>query len=257
MASPSALAEAAPLEAEKDLADYYRLISSDRLRDAFERRSRRSRSRTSFGEFEETWSNNRSVRLGSFSVQARQPDRVQARVVLLADDVQGSSGYSTLTPYLGRVDLVREDGRWRYDGGDFTPAPGPDGIVQAFYGWYLAHQEGLAFRGRLDEVRDLFTPALFSHLSEAFARGPREGARVDLDPFAPSQKGARSFEARLRTLAGTHAVVDVTVASGGAGPVAVAVHLEQEGAAWRIADLEYPRDAVRLLGKLQRTNGRS
>ena len=47
------------------------------------------------------------------------------------------------------------------------------------------------------------------------------------------------------------------MAGGGAGPVSMAVHLEQEGAAWRIADLEHPRDAVRRLGKLQRMNGRS
>lgn len=122
---PSASPDAPDPEA--DLAEYYRLLSADRFPEAFLLRSRRARAQTPLGEFERAWRNNRSVRVERFSVAALKPGRLQAEIRLVADDMDVAKGRAAVTSYLGKVNLALEDGRWRYDGGDFQaiPATGP------------------------------------------------------------------------------------------------------------------------------------
>ncbi len=242
-----------PPDAEADLAEYCRLLDEDRYAEAYALRSRRSRARTPVADFQKTWSNNRSIKMEKFSLVANKPGRMQAEVRLLADDVD-AAGKSEVTAYLGKVDLVLEEGRWRYDGGDFSPLPGPGGTVEAFYKWYLAHQDRPFYRDRMAEVQDLFDPALYGHLVEAFQKGPRDGAWVDIDPFSDSQMGADGYAIRVRQVAGDQAAVDVTVTNRRGGTTSLVVHLEERGR-WRVSDFEYSDAPTRLLPWLQQING--
>lgn len=240
---------------EADLAEYYRLLSEDRFPEAFALRSRRSRAKTPLSELERAWSNNRSVRMDRFSVAARKPGRVQVEIRLHADDVDPATGKAAVTAYLGKVSLVLEEDRWRYDGGDFTPVLGARATVDAFYRWYLARQERPSYRERMAEVRHLFHPVLYGHLVEAFRKAPGDGAWLDVDPFADSQMGADGFTARERSVNGDRAIVDVAVTNRRGGRTKVAVHLEKEGDLWRMADLEYSDAPTRLLPWLREING--
>lgn len=228
--SPVATTTPTSATPEECLAEYYRLIDADRYREAYALRSQRSRNKTSYAEFEKTWSNNHAVRLESFELVAQKPDRVQARVRLVAED-EGSP----LTPYVGLVKMASENGRWRYDGGDFTPVQGPEEVVKSFYQWHVAHWSD--YRGRFSEQRARFSPELYEGLEEAFRKGPSDGAWLDVNPFSASQMGVAGFETNLRQGDDREAVVDISVESTRGGRTQVAMTVGNLGGRWVITDV--------------------
>ncbi len=102
-----------PLEMAKV---YYYMINHDDLRYAFSMRSSRSQAQTSFEEFQNAWKNNIEVTLeeGSTHVDERSA-QVQGQLSSTDDGPDGR----VKAVYNCRIRLVREQGEWRYDGGDF------------------------------------------------------------------------------------------------------------------------------------------
>lgn len=101
----------------EDLRRYYALISSDQFSQAYALRSSKSRRETSLGHFKKTWSINRGVYLDRGEVTQRKGSRAKLWARIISTDRDGTQ--LTPKPYSGSVDMVLENGKWRYDGAEF------------------------------------------------------------------------------------------------------------------------------------------
>lgn len=105
-------------EPEKVLRRYYEMISQDDFEAAYRLRSRRSIRETSFEYFKKNWSNNIAITMEECLILKDNGQKANAKVTLMSND-RDSGGQATTLIYKGTVDLVYEEGYWRYDGGDF------------------------------------------------------------------------------------------------------------------------------------------
>lgn len=116
---------------DQDLGSYYEAISEDRIKDAFQMRSSRSRKKTSYEEFAATWSNNEVVLIEQNLGSSEAGNQATVRGILRSKDLNESGSPETAL-FNFSVKMVREGKHWRYDGGDFSkvePIPGhPAGI---------------------------------------------------------------------------------------------------------------------------------
>ena len=119
LANPSGNATAARSPVV-DITEYYNLINTKRLEDAYILRCENSRRRTSFRTFKETWSNNNFIKLEDAVVQEQSSSRAQLKVKLTSSDRDRRTGESTITTYDGNITAVLENSRWRYVTFDFS-----------------------------------------------------------------------------------------------------------------------------------------
>jgi len=188
-----------------DLTLYYELIDGDRFKEAYALRSQRSRARTSLAEFTATWSNNNGLSVESLEVLKRDAATARVRFRMLADDFDKARGASSVTPYIGKVNLHLEEDRWRYDGGEFFTDLKSEEVVDSFYRWYRNIPEG-KLAARLEELKTRFDPALYAALRKR-GKLPAEwfGGRVTEHSVWVSQKAPETttVEAAVTNSRGT------------------------------------------------------
>lgn len=105
-------------EPSEQLREYYSLISRDQFRQAYDMRSRSSHAKTSYGQFQKTWTDNVSIAVKELNTSKKSRNRAVVKGRVLFKD-KDRDGVAEERPYLVRVNMVEEGGRWRYDGGDF------------------------------------------------------------------------------------------------------------------------------------------
>ncbi|GMU54521.1 MAG: hypothetical protein AMXMBFR33_36670 [Candidatus Xenobia bacterium] len=221
-----------------DLTSYYELIDDDRFEEAYALRSRRSRERTSLAEFTSTWSNNNSVAVEKLEVLKQNAGSARVRLRMLADDFDRARGASAVTPYIGKVNLVFEEGRWRYDGGDFFTDLKPDEVVDSFYRWYRNVSEG-SLAGRIGEQKSRLDPDLYAALKKAGKRA--------VDPFTDARARVVEHSVWISEKKPETATVEaaVTDAKGDVHRLSFSLRYDQDR--WVIKDVGYgnPGDTLR------------
>jgi hypothetical protein len=221
-----------------DLTSYYELIDGDRFEEAYALRSRRSRERTSLAEFTSTWSNNNSVAVEKLEVLKQNAGSARVRLRMLADDFDRARGASAVTPYIGKVNLVLEEGRWRYDGGDFFTDLKPDEVVDSFYRWYRNVSEG-SLAGRIGEQKSRLDPDLYAALKKAGKRA--------VDPFTDARARVVEHSVWISEKKPETATVEaaVTDAKGDVHRLSFSLRYDQDR--WVIKDVGYgnPGDTLR------------
>jgi hypothetical protein len=104
---------------QAELSKYYGLIQFKRFKYAYELRSTRSHQKTSYEDFVNTWSNNKSVGVESVTGHTIDGDKAEIEGVLSSVDLPPNSSSLQQAKYKFKVKLALEGERWRYDGGDF------------------------------------------------------------------------------------------------------------------------------------------
>lgn len=112
------------LSPQEELANYYRLIAQDSFTQAYQLRSARSKSKTSYNAFASTWNNNQGIEVNKITI-LKQSGSVALLQALIFFTDRDSKGKVATKPYAGAIKMVKEGGRWRYDGGDFVWEGGP------------------------------------------------------------------------------------------------------------------------------------
>jgi len=110
-------------EPERKLHSYYAQIRNDCFQDAYEMRSKASREKTDLNTFKKTWENNKSVRIDKSKTLSQSANKAVVEIRLLSEDSDpaNSDAPAKATFYNGKVNMLKEAGGWRYNGGDFSP----------------------------------------------------------------------------------------------------------------------------------------
>lgn len=128
----------------------------------------------------------------------------------------------------------------------------PGQVARRLYDWAL--KADYQTQKKLPEVRDCFTPELYTQLSRAYAKNPDDGEFLDFDPFSNSQMGADGYDLGTAVVEGSRARVPVKVRISRGGETSYSCHLQRQNGRWRVSNFVYSKE-FNLMSALKAING--